>query len=61
MTCVRYIFLQNHLTEFDETLHALSTLPDRVDLKLVQKLLKLKINLILVSEMKLTIIRLEKT
>ena len=27
---VRYRFLQNHWTEFDETLHALSTLPDNV-------------------------------
>ena len=27
---VRYIFLRNHLTDFDETLHALCTLPDDV-------------------------------
>ena len=27
---VRYIFLRNHWTEFDETLHALFTLPDDV-------------------------------
>ena len=28
--CVRYRFLRNRLTEFDETLHALVTLPDDV-------------------------------
>ena len=27
---VRYIFLRDHLTDFDETLHALVTLPDDV-------------------------------
>ena len=35
---VRYRFLQNHWTEFDETLHALFTLPD--DVKNAKKIFK---------------------